>query len=222
MNFVEFSDRSAASIDAAFFVAGALGKRLASASKATLIVSGGNTPIECLKHLSLSPVESLDWNRVSVMPTDERCVAADHEASNEGMIRRCLLQRWAKSATFVSLLQGGREPINQQSVIEQSKQLACALVGLGEDGHFASIFPDNEDLPALLATDAEPQLASVTTSASEYNRVTANLSLLLSGDSVLLLAFGEKKKEVLLNPDGLPVASLLQQDKTPVRVVWAP
>ncbi|MGI9323168.1 MAG: 6-phosphogluconolactonase [Pseudomonadales bacterium] len=211
MNFIPHVDRQAASYGAAEFLAAGLKARLAGETSATLIVSGGSTPGECFAALSAMP---LDWGRVSVMPTDERRVPAEHEASNERMIRQQLLQNLAQEATYISLL--------DSKLAVQDLSVTCALVGMGEDGHFASIFPDCANLQPLLDMNAAPQCVQVETAASEHGRVSANLSLLLSGDSVALLIFGEHKKKILFNPDGLPIASLLQQKQTPVQVYWAP
>ena len=211
MNLTEFASRKEASAAAAAFLADRLAAKLAQSAKAALLVSGGTTPVACLRALAQAP---LDWQRVTVLPTDERCVPAEHEASNQGMIDRRLRQGPASAARLL--------PLSPDAVADAARHLACALVGMGEDGHFASIFPDCPCLPSLLQLDAAPATAQITTAASPYPRITANLPFLLAGDAALLLAFGPAKKRILQAPGALPVAALLHQTTTPLTIHWAP
>jgi len=182
---------------------------LEPSGEAAVFVSGGSSPARCLEYLS---AETLPWARVVVAPTDERCVPADHADSNERMIREHLFRAQAVSASFLRL---------QPCAVEQlRRQAAVALVGMGEDGHFASIFPDTRD-SELLDPDAEPSCAVVETSASPLARVTASLSLLLCARLVVLLAFGRRKRVLIEHPRHLPVSHLLHQGRVPVEIFWA-
>lgn len=206
----EFQDRDAASRAAAERLAAELGAALRSLPSAGLMVSGGSTPQACLGELACLP---LPWHRVVVLPTDERCVPEHHPASNAAMIRRCLLRSEAASATLL--------PLTQDSLARIDGRLAAALVGMGEDGHFASIFPDADNLDGLLCVDGPAACERVATAASEFPRITANLALLLSARRVVLLAFGERKKARLRQPEGLPIERLLNQTRAPVEICWA-
>ena len=221
MKLTEFKTRTEASAAAADFLAEHLRLRLAVADlmktepappgRVAFMVSGGSTPQECLAILAGKP---LPWGRISVMPTDERCVPEDHEASNAGMIRRQLGQGPARGARLVPMSEAAQRPI--------PGQLCCCLIGMGEDGHFASIFPDNPALESLLALGGGPQVVKVKTAASPYARETANLALILQSAALLLLAFGETKKSVLLQPGQTPIAALLSQRSSKLHVYWAP
>ena len=207
MMFYEFENRTEASVEAARRLRIALERRLASDERTNCVVSGGSTPAECFAALSKMP---LPWNRVSVSLTDERCVPVSHDASNEGMLRKLLLNHYAAAASIMKVGE-----LNLAS-------LAVSLIGMGQDGHFASIFPDNPQLESLLNIDAEPVSSAVVTGVSEFRRITLNLSFLLNSDRIVLLIFGGAKRELVLNPGSLPVGALLNQDRTPVDVVWAP
>ena len=197
-----FASREAASREAARRMAAALRARLAAPGPASLVVSGGATPGRCFELLSR---EELPWSRVQVTLTDERCVPPGHAASNETMLRRCLLVQAAANAGFV--------PPETAALATLARPPEVALVGMGEDGHFASIFPDNPALASLLDPDSPTEVADVVTGASEYRRRTVSLSFLLQSRRILLLAFGAAKKRILMAPGKLPVAALLQQQE---------
>ena len=103
---------------------------------------------------------------------------------------------------------------------------ACTLLGMGEDGHFASLFPDYANLARALDSHAPPGFVAVSTAASPHPRISMNLAALLESREILLLIFGEAKKRVLRRAgkphSRLPVARLLAQSRTPVRIIWAP
>ena len=210
VNLLVFSERREASVAAAIRLRQCLVESLADHDRSSLLVSGGRSPADCLTELSRI---ELDWSRVSVALTDEREVPASHEASNAAMVQRTLIQGNASPATLM--------PCTNES-LGALTTCAAALVGMGEDGHFASIFPDLPDLPGLLEPANPPGYHRVKTSASEYNRVTANLSLLLLADQIVLLGFGAAKRKVFEAPEAFPVSRLLEQNRVPVQIYWAP
>ena len=103
---------------------------------------------------------------------------------------------------------------------------ACTLLGMGEDGHFASLFPDANNLQEGLETDSRTLCLPITTAASEHPRISLTLAALSRSDQVILLLFGDKKREVLraaMEPGSdLPVARLIKQSRAPVVAYWAP
>ncbi len=207
----EFSDREQASEAIARHIQSALQNHLETKPEATFIASGGTSPLQCFKLLSQS---ELPWERVKVTLSDERSVPVTNENSNEGMLRRTLLTNRAAAAEFV--------PLEKHALELLAKPFACALVGVGEDGHFASIFPDNVNLPTALALDNTELCFPVTTGASPLPRISMSLALLLQSEVIYLLAFGESKRAIIKSPDDYPVAALLLQQRTPVHVIWAP
>ena len=103
---------------------------------------------------------------------------------------------------------------------------ACALLGMGEDGHFASLFPDAENLREGLDVDSRQLCIPVQTAASPHPRVSLTLSALSRSDEILLLMFGDRKRAVYeatkQAANGYPVSHLLRQKRAPVFVYWAP
>ena len=205
-----FPDRTLAARATADALVDALRRRLAIAERAALAVSGGTTPAPTFELLAGT---ALPWARVDVTLTDERDVAVEHAASNEGMLRRTLLTDQAAEAQFI--------PLEDAALAAMPTPFAAALLGMGEDGHFASIFPDAAERSALLDVENPRACCEVRTAASPHPRRTLTLSRLLASDSIILLAFGEAKRSVIEQPGDRPVAALLAQTRTPVHVFWA-
>ena len=223
-----FDNRELASQEAAIAIANALGRRLdVQTGGASLVVSGGTTPVRCFEYLRDS---ELDWAGVSITLSDERCVATQHEDSNARLVREHLLQARAASASFLPLFDGSPgEIVSTETLRTLPIPFAGVLLGMGEDGHFASLFPDASNLEAGLDTDGANLLLPVTTSASPHPRVTLTLAALSRSDAIILLVFGDEKRRVVEaaekssgNAGDLPVAHLLRQKRAPLRVIWAP
>lgn len=201
-------------MEASVFVAGRIAalmeEVLATQEETSLILSGGRSPIETYQRLARVP---LSWERVQIILTDERIVPVDDDRRNEKMVRNSLMSGIAGLARFEQL---------DQSRCWTDLTASCALVGMGEDGHFASLFPDLESLAELLDLSQPPGVHLVTTAASDVDRLTMNLAALVRAARVILLVFGEKKRSILDRSDGYPIDALLKQNLVPVEVVWAP
>jgi 6-phosphogluconolactonase len=119
---------------------------------AALAVSGGSTPRKFFAALSQ---QKLEWKRVVILPVDERFLPAKSERSNERLIRETLLINEARTARFVSLLSRGATLDQAASaadarVASLGPAFDVVILGLGADGHTASIFPDAGTLEAAL------------------------------------------------------------------------
>jgi len=220
--------REQASLAAAARIRGALAHRLEHQPEASLVVSGGSTPARCLEALADT---ELDWASVHVLLSDERWVPPDDDASNEGLVRRTLLQRHAATARLLPVYAADSDPAGRCSRIDAEIRtlpfpFACALLGMGEDGHFASLFPDADTLEQGLDPDNLELCVVVDTAASPHVRLSLTLSAISRSDEVVLLMFGEAKRDVYerakISGNTFPVAHLLKQKRAPVRVYWAP
>lgn len=226
--FLEFPDRKTASAAAADHLARALERQLDSGGPASLVVSGGGTPVECLRFLSGT---ELDWHRVTVLPSDERWVPADHTDSNEAMIRQQLLTGAAGAAHWLPFYRPGLDPATAATAIGEEilalpRPFGAVLLGMGEDGHFASLFPDYDGLGSALDPDSDVYCVPVQTLGSPHPRISLTLAALVDSVAIQLLFFGAAKRRVFdsaLNGSGsFPLAALLSQDRTPVTAIWAP
>ncbi len=223
-----FETREQASIAAADRIVAALSKRLERQRDATLVVSGGTTPERCFQALA---EKDLDWARVHVLPSDERWVPPDDDSSNEKLVRETLLQARANEAHFAPLYAEGTDIGKRCEALETSIRklpfpFSVCLLGMGEDGHFASLFPDAADLKTGLDTDAAKLCMPVSTAASPHPRISLTLAALSRCDEILLLIFGDRKREVYeqakTTGNTYPVAHLLKQKRAPVHMYWAP
>ena len=223
-----FDSREAASVAAAERIAAALGRRLDAQREASVVVSGGTSPAGVFAELARMP---LAWPDVHVILSDERWVPPEHEDSNEKLVRDTLLTGEAKEATVLPVYKPGVTV--EERCVELNDELrlapfpfACALLGMGEDGHFASLFPDAENLEEGLDVDSSELSIPVNTAASPHPRVSLTLSALSRSDEILLLMFGDRKREVYeaakQTANGYPVFHLLRQKRAPVYVYWAP
>lgn len=205
-----------------------LAVRLRAASQggvgARLLLPGGQSPLPLLQRLAAL---ELDWSQVALAPSDERWVAADDPASNLRLLREALPQ-----ARWLDPRQGSTPQLAAQGWGERLQgwlPLTAALLGMGEDGHFASLFPDMPGLAAALAADAVPAAVVGVAPVQPRLRLSPNLALLLRSDWLGLLVFGTAKRALLErvladNPETrtLPVHALLQQAGKRLQIYWAP
>ena len=230
IEFRTFESRSAASSAASDLLANKLRSRLAEGAQvsASLVVSGGSTPGPCFDQLSS---ETLDWSRITVLPSDERWVPGNDPDSNERLIRTRLLKAEAAPGSVLPFFREGIKAQQAPEVIERDLQelarpFSVSLLGMGEDGHFASLFPDFEGLSAALDPRAQKQCIMVQTAGSPHLRISLTLSALLNSTSIVLLIFGEAKQAVfnaaMNGGSGYPIESLLQHVRNPLTVIWAP
>lgn len=223
-----FKTRREASVAAANRMADALSRRLVGQSEASLVISGGSTPADCLVELSSAP---LDWQRVHILLSDERWVPGDDPSSNETMVRKTLLQNRAAHAHMLPVFdQSASAAARCETLATELRDspipFAAALIGMGEDGHFASLFPDYDNLEAGLDVNNPELCLPVTTAASPHPRITLTLAAISRSDEIILLFFGDAKREIFeqakKSPDAFPVSRLLLQKRAPVHVYWAP
>jgi len=221
-----FESRLEASQAAATRIAELLANRLDNQAEASLIVSGGTTPRLCFAALSKTP---LDWQRVQVLLSDERWVPADHEDSNEKLVRESLLVDKAASAMLIPVYADGMSPEERCEALQDPLPVlpfACSLIGMGADGHFASLFPDSEQLAPGLDVESGLLYIPIATAASSHRRISMTLAAISRSDEIALLFFGQQKldvyNEALREANGYPVSRLLRQKRAPVRVFWAP
>lgn len=223
-----FDSREEASRAAAEHIAEALNRRLDQQKAASLVVSGGTSPIQCFETLAHMDI---DWPRVGIVPSDDRWVPSEHEDSNEKLVRSKLLVNGAANADILPFYSENMTVEERAAALDQEIRFvpfpfACSLLGMGEDGHFASLFPDAENLDEGLDLESGTLCLPVETKASPYPRISLTLAALSRSDEIVLLIFGDEKRKVYEKAKAgnarYPVTRLLRQKRAPVNVYWAP
>ncbi|WP_026375161.1 6-phosphogluconolactonase [Aestuariibacter salexigens] len=196
--------------------------------QASLIVSGGRTPVALFETLSTM---ALPWDSIIVSLADERWVNADDEASNEKLVRTHLLKDNAAAAQFVPLKTDHDDAKDAVQTLSQNQQLLGApfdvlILGMGEDGHTASLFPCSEQVQAGLDMNSGQRYIAVQPTTAPHQRMSLTLPALLNSRHIFLHLTGERKREVLEqalaegNEVAKPIVAVVQ--RSDVELMWAP
>ncbi|NMT64571.1 6-phosphogluconolactonase [Marinobacter orientalis] len=201
-------------------VANHLAERLLIAPRASLVVSGGSTPRPFFGALRQKP---LDWARIDVLLADERWVPEDDESSNTRLVKENLLQGPAAEANYLSLKQPGDTPADGLAAVEAALAdlhlpLDVLILGMGNDGHTASLFPDAPELDEALDTDSAAIVAPVTPPSRPEKRITLTLGALSRAGFTALHLKGDDKLETLK----AACSDIRQVKEMPVRAFLRP
>lgn len=204
MNLVEYADRDMLMIDLANQLAGDLNGCLLTHERASFAVPGGTTPGPIFDTLSAI---DLHWDRITVLLSDERQVPADHERSNERLLRERLLVGRAGEANYVSI----REEDGALPDISENLPLSVLLLGMGADMHTASLFPGSPDISEALTTDAS--LMRVEASDGLEPRITLTGNVLKGAMATHVVITGDEKRAAVER------AAHLSEIEAPIRTV---
>jgi 6-phosphogluconolactonase len=195
---------------------------------ATLVVSGGTTPAEFFKALHAM---DLPWEKIYVSLADDRWLPITHPDSSEKLVRELLLH---PESPFIGLVNDAPTPqAGEAATNERLKSLprpfTCTVLGMGEDGHCASLFPNN----AALKNAFDPNYPLLCTAVNDApkpppERFTMTYTQLISTGRVIIHLLGKSKIEALENDvmqDGpvedMPVRAVLRQTDVPVDIYYA-
>ncbi|MEM0946669.1 MAG: 6-phosphogluconolactonase [Pseudomonadota bacterium] len=215
MNLIEYPDRDMLMIDLANRLAGELSEALLHHERATFAVPGGTTPGPIFDTLSGT---DLHWDRIDVLLTDERWVPEESPRSNTALVRERLLTNRAAMAEFIPIYQETETPEQALDALSAGVQdrlpISVLLLGMGADGHIASLFPGADKLDEALDDHAPPLMAMRAPGAPEP-RITLTAPVLSGAISTHILITGPEKRETLER------AHHARQDEMPVRVIWS-
>lgn len=228
MELVEFENTSALDIELSAKVAKLLVADIAETGSASLVVSGGRTPMGFFHLLSQ---QMLDWSKVSITLADERWVDADHADSNEKLVRANLLINEAHQATFIGLKNSAADAIVGEPEAEQALaavgKFTVLILGMGDDGHTASLFPGADALALGLDMDSGRTCIGVTPTAAPHQRISMTLPRLLDSQQIIIHISGAGKQQVLeqaqagADVEALPIRAILNQQQAPLAIYWA-
>ena len=221
-------DRGALATALGEAVAADLDAAVAERGAASLVVSGGSTPRPLFQDLSRRP---LPWDKIRVTLADERWVPPDHADSNQRLVQRHLLRREAAAATLVGLKtphatpEEGREAC-ERALAEIPRPFDVVILGMGGDGHTASLFPDAPELAAGLDLESRQTCLAVRPPAAPHPRMSLTLAAILDCRRLVLHVTGEEKWRVVEQARSpgpaqeLPIRAALASGR--VEIWWAP
>lgn len=212
-----FPDAEALAAAAAVHVAARLSAGLDLEGRATLVGTGGRSPGPVYDRLAHADI---DWSNVTVTLSDERCVPPDHPDSNLRLLRERLLVGRAAAARVLPLW-----PLPDTGTFTALPPFDGVMLGMGEDGHIASLIPGDPELEEGLSTFSLLHLVPAGVGKPPLPRVTLTLTALLNAHGLYLLIAGETKRHVIqraLNGEDLPVTRLISRAGARLRIFWEP
>ena len=192
-----------------------LEKDLCENGQSTFIVSGGSSPVQIFKDLSAMQAK---WSDINISLVDDRVVDTNHDDSNEKLVNNVLIKDEAKDANFISLCNQSKDLLNLK------RPFGIMLLGMGEDGHFASLFPKLiETNPEYFDLESDAEIFFTEPMGDPcHKRVSMNLSMILESKNIFLLVSSKKKSEVLnqaKSDKSLPLYYLLNQSKVDLKII---
>lgn len=175
---------------------------------ASIAVPGGTSPIKIFNELSK---QKLDWSNIQITLVDDRLVDPNNDHSNQKLINDYLLKNAAEKSKFF--------PLNKNLIKDDNFKfpLDICLLGIGNDGHFASLFPNMINNTNMLDPKSKSSINEVKANGNPFiPRISMNLSLILSSNLIILLIKGKLKQEVLreaYNNKNIPLYYLLKYRK---------
>jgi len=158
-----------------------------------VVLSGGPTARHCYEKLAEVGAAAIDWASVDVLLGDERCVAANDPDANQRLVREALLERVPPVGSFHPMSCG--DVVSYQRMLEEMPALDLVHLGLGPDGHTASLFPGS---PAL---DPSPGTLAIRSSdpneRNPHERMTLTFEAITRARLVVFTVSGDSKRDTL-------------------------
>jgi 6-phosphogluconolactonase len=229
MSVSEFTSPSREALTAALadFIQSELATAVAKRGHASLVVSGGSTPRPLFEALVQ---RQLPWKNITVTLADERWVDSTSKDSNEAMLRETLLHDAAVNANFIPLKNSAATAVAglelcEQSITSIARPFDLVILGMGDDGHTASLFPGVAG--SAFDTNKPDLCAAITPGTAPHERMSLTARAILDSRKILLHIVGDNKWRVYQQAmekgaiDDLPVRVVLHQHKVPVDVYWS-
>jgi 6-phosphogluconolactonase len=220
LNLHNYTDREHAASELSKIILSELAQGLEQAEHVTLALPGGDTPSLLYNNLSQSP---FNWESVSLITTDERCVPMDHDRSNFKNMFSNMKGRKIPDASFVYLDTSLTNPELLNFYNSNCQNLVSCTFGMGLDGHFASIFPESD----LLLSDQMPTIMHADAPDGLESRVSLTKEAFCQVNSVHLLIHGSEKLSLLEHIESdakysqMPISWMINQSGKDIEVHYA-
>ncbi len=226
----QFPDRENLVVKLADQIVKLLAKGITASGQASLAVSGGSTPVELFEQLSGIDI---GWQNVVITLVDERWVEPTVNDSNEHLVRNYLLKNRAAAATFIGMKNSAETATGGHKKCELRLQKVprpfdVLILGMGGDGHTASLFPGAKKLSLATDMDSTTTCMAIAPLTAPHERMTLTLPAILDSRQIFLHITGEDKKKVLKKAttegpiEEMPIRFVLRQKSTPLSIYWAP
>jgi 6-phosphogluconolactonase len=207
-------------------VAERLRAAIASKGQACVVLSGGRSPVPFLEKLA---GEALDWSKVTVSLADERWVPVEHPDSNAGLLARHLFKGEADNARFVGLYQQAENldaaALKADQALAELPPIDVLVLGMGDDGHTASLFPGSPNLAQGLDLAGSRRCLPLLAPSVPHQRLSMSRPLLASAAFIALAVQGPGKLATLRAAlagtaiDEMPIRAFLHD---PLGIYWCP
>jgi len=182
-----------------------LNSSIENEGSASLVLSGGSSPISIYEELSNIDIS---WSKVFLTLVDDRLVEPDHRESNQKLLHNHFIKNKAQNINFFPLTE------NFLSNTEFKKPFDITLLGMGEDGHFASLFPDMINNNEAFNLNESPKILITPHQGNPYlPRITMNLCLIMKSINIVLLIKGKAKQDIFnkaKKDEDLPIHYLIK------------
>ncbi|XPV69321.1 MAG: 6-phosphogluconolactonase [Halarcobacter sp.] len=196
--------------------------------EATLLVSGGNTPKPLFEKLSNIDFQ---WEKITIALVDERWIDTTNCNSNENLVKNFLLKNYASKAKFIGMYILAKEITECEEYCSKAYQklfpFDVIILGMGNDAHTASLFPNNKRLKEGFDLDSSALCLSIEPETAPYTRMSLNLKAILSADKIYLHIEGQEKfdvyKKALESKDiyTTPISSVLNSEHKNIEVFYS-
>jgi 6-phosphogluconolactonase len=228
VNFNKFQNKDTLASALSNEICNLLALSLKQGGRASLILSGGNTPKKLFEKLSLCDI---NWNKVIVSLCDERWVDTQNIDSNEYLIKTSFLKNYARNANFIGMYE--KDKTLKQASIDYENRIKqellpfdIVILGMGTDGHMASLFPNNEKFEQAFGLNNKFCL-DVTQKTPKYQRLSLTNRAILKAKHIFLHFEGKEKLRIYnlaLKTNDInkyPISSIINQKIKNIEVYFA-